>query len=117
MNTMTEFLTPVFIMGIIFGSIIAIVYLSIRKKERMALIEKGMDARIFETRRTPMSLKWGILLIGIGVGILLGRLFTAFSCLGEEVSYFSMITLCGGISLLIYHIIAWRMEKTEPSRE
>jgi hypothetical protein len=113
----TEFLTPVFILSIIFGSIVAIVYFSIRKKERMALIEKGLDARIFESRRNSVSLKWGLLLIGVGTGILLGKMFVSLSCMGEEVAYFSMITICGGISLLLYHFLAWRAEKNQMTRD
>lgn len=112
-----EFFTPVFVLSIIFGSIVAIVYLSIRKKERLALIEKGIDAHVFEKRKSTLSLKWGILLVGIGIGILLGRLFAAYSSIGEEVSYFSMISLCGGLSLLIYHFMAFRMEKNMTPKE
>jgi hypothetical protein len=112
-----EFFTPVFVLSIIFGSIVAIVYLSIRKKERLALIEKGIDTHVFESRKSTLSMKWGILLVGIGTGILLGRLFAAYSSIGEEVSYFSMISLCGGISLLIYHFMVYRMEKNIPPKE
>jgi preprotein translocase subunit YajC len=101
----TEFLIPIALFAMIFG----IVYIAIRRKERLAMIEKGVDASIFQTRkRVPADLKWGMLL---------GRLFAAYSCIGEEASYFSMICLFGGISLVIYHFIARNLEKKETPRQ
>jgi len=59
-----------------------------------------------------------LLFLGIGTGILLGRVFAAVTCLGEEASFFSMICLFGGLSLVIYHFIARNMEKQElPPKE
>ncbi len=104
----TEFLIPISLFLMVFG----IVYLVVRRKERLAMIEKGADASLFQSRKkVPAELKWGMLLVGIGIGILLGRIFAAYSCLGEEASYFSMICLFGGLSLVIYHFLARYMEK------
>ncbi|MBE0646373.1 MAG: hypothetical protein IH596_01170 [Bacteroidales bacterium] len=98
-----------------FASIIAIVYLILRRKERINLIEKGQSATIFETRKNvPQALKWGMLLIGIGVGILIGRILALYTAMGEEESFFSMVFLCGGISLVLFHFIARNMEKKDP---
>jgi hypothetical protein len=106
----TEFLIPIALFALIYG----IVYLIVRRKERLALIEKGVDASIFaKGSKNTGSLKWGILFVGIGVGILLGKLFAAFSCLGEEASMFSMICLCGGLSLVIYHFLEKTIAKKE----
>jgi hypothetical protein len=75
------------------------------------LIQRGIDASIFDTvKRKATNLKWGLLFLGIGIGILLGRIFAATTCLGEEASYFSMICLFGGLSLVIYHFISWKIE-------
>ena len=104
----TEFLVPISCFAMIFG----IVYLLVRRKERLAMIEKGADPSIFERgSKAPTSLKWGMLFVGIGVGILLGKIFAAYSCLGEEASMFSMICLFGGLSLVIYHFVERSMEK------
>ena len=104
----------VFVPISLFAMIYGIVYLAIRKKERTLLIQKGVDASFFEQKkRSPIELKWGLLLVGIGVGILLGRLLAATSCLGEEASYFSMICLLGGLSLVIYHFVEKRAAKQE----
>lgn len=100
-----------------FATIVIVVYLVLRRKERMNLIEKGQPATIFETRKNmSQSLKWGMLLIGIGVGILIGRILSLYTAMGEEESFFSMVFLCGGISLVLYHFIAHTMEKKDPSR-
>ncbi len=107
---MESYLVPIAFFAMVFG----IVYLAIRRKERALLIQKGLDASAFETKKNGISnLKWGLLFLGIGVGILLGRVFAANTCLGEEASYFSMICLSGGLSLVIYHIIARNMDKKD----
>jgi hypothetical protein len=103
----TEFLIPLSFFAMIFG----IVYVIVRRKERLAMIEKGADPSIFENRKSPASLKWGMLFVGIGVGILLGKIFAAYSCLGEDASMFSMICLCGGLSLVIFHFVERSMMK------
>lgn len=92
-----------------FASIVLIVYIyySNRNKERMALIDKGVDAGIFKSSR-PASLltfKIGFFFIGIGVGILIGNIIAATTRLEEEVAYFSMLFLFGGASLIIYHLL------------
>ncbi len=101
-------LTPVFVLAVIFGSIVMLVYLNIRKKERMKLIEKGADASIFATKpETAPSLKWGIFLCGLAIGLLFGY---ALENLGAptEVAYFSMIFLFGGLGLIVYYVIEQR---------
>ncbi len=99
-------LTPVLVLGVIFGSIVMLVYLNIRKKERMALIEKGADASIFATKpESSPSLKWGIFLAGLGIGLLIGYLLEAMTGMRTEVAYFSMIFLFGGLGLVIYYLI------------
>jgi hypothetical protein len=100
-------LVPIAFFAMVFG----IVYIVLRKKERMLMIQRGADPSIFESKRSEIgNLKWGLLFLGVGVGILLGRVFAAYTCLGEEASYFSMICLFGGLSLVVYHFIARQME-------
>jgi hypothetical protein len=103
-----EFLIPIAFFAMVFG----IVYILVRKKERLSLIEKGADASILKPKSSvPAELKWGLLFVGVGVGIILGRIFAAYTSLGEEASYFSMICLFGGLSLVIYHFLAMSLEK------
>ena len=103
-----EMLIPIAFFAMVFG----IVYIAIRRKERKQLIEKGMDISLLEPKHhAPTSLKWGMLFVGVGVGILLGKIFAAYTCLGEEASFFSMICLFGGLALVIYHFVEQNMIK------
>jgi len=110
-------LTPIFVLAIIFGSILAIVYLSMRKKERMAMLDRGVDASVFLThqKKGSVSLKYGILLIGIALGILLGKLLATTEAFfdAEEAAYFAMIFLFGGASLVTYYFLEKKMKKDE----
>ena len=104
----SELLIPISLFAMIYG----IVYILVRKKERMALIQHGADASLFsQKKKASTDLKWGMLFVGIGTGILLGKIFAAYTVLGEEASMFSMICLLGGISLVIYHFIDRNIEK------
>lgn len=97
----------------VFGVIPLIVFLVHRHRERAALIEKGMDISLLQGEkkcRTLESLKYGILLIGLAVGILIGNILDAYTRLNEEVAYFSMIFLFGGLALLIFYSIAKKQE-------
>lgn len=86
----------------VFGTILGIVYLIIRKRERLALIDKGVDASIFMTKKqTDATLKWGLFLIGLGVGLLIAEILVKTTTMSDEAAYFSMIFLFGGIALLV----------------
>ncbi len=104
-----EILIPIVFFGAIFG--IFYLYITARNKERLSMIEKGADASMFSTKRKyyAMTLKIGMLLIGISLGILIGSLIDQYTMLPEEVGYFSMIFLFGGIALVINAL----MEKKE----
>jgi ABC-type Fe3+-siderophore transport system permease subunit len=96
-----EVLIPISVFAAIFG--IFYVYITARNKERMAMIEKGADASTFVTKRNyfAMTLKLGMLLVGIAIGILMGSVIDEMTTLPEEVGYFSMIFLFGGIALVV----------------
>ena len=106
-------LTPVLVLTIIFGAIVAMVYLGIRKKERMSMLEKGVDASVFFTpkKRNSYALKYGLLLIGVALGILIGNILATTSAFmyEKEAAYFSMIFLFGGLALVIYYFMAKKM--------
>ena len=99
-------LVPIAGMAMIFG----IVYLF--KKENLAMIEKGMNPKTY--RPAPYTaLKYGLLLVGSGVGLLLAYLIDVASPLinGDEnpAIYFSLISIFGGLGL----ITSYRIEKKE----
>ncbi|OQX73653.1 MAG: hypothetical protein B6D61_12295 [Bacteroidetes bacterium 4484_249] len=106
-------LTPIIVLLIIFGAIVTIVYLGIRKKERMAMMEKGVDASIFFSTKSKneYSLKYGLLLIGVALGILAGNILSVTDAFmyEKEAAYFSMIFLFGGLALVIFYFLAKKM--------
>ena len=105
-----EFLVPIF--GIVgtFGSITVIfyLYLSSRNRERMALIERDKDASIFKsyskTKRSN-TLKYGILAVLIGLGLLLGHIMDRLNIINGEIAYFSMILIMGGSGLVGFYYL------------
>jgi len=98
-----------------FGTVFGFIYLfyTTRNKERMALIEKGADASLFTkvkeggkfTNWAKMTLKAGMFLMGIGVGIVAGAILESFSVMTSGADYTSMIFLFGGLSLVLYYLI------------
>ena len=62
-------LIPMVVMTGMFAMIFGIVY--IRSRENMAMIGKGLNPRTKDVRPRPfINLKWGLLLIGSGLGLL-----------------------------------------------
>ncbi len=106
-------LTPIFIMAILCGFVYAVIYINIRKKERMALLEKGADPSIFQepVSHKQTSLRYGLFLIGLAIGILMGNVLEVSTELGPEASYFSMVFLFGGIALVISHFLGRKVSK------
>ncbi len=101
---MAGILVPVALFTMVFG----IVYL--HKRERLAMIERGMDPRRYKPQTAPFqTLKWGLLLIGAGVGLFLAYLLdhTVFKSMDDEnpAVYFSLIAIFGGLGLFISYLL------------
>jgi len=97
-----------------FAMIVSIVYIIARRKERLTLIQHGADASSLKMDKASNdSLKFGLLMIGIAVGILLGNVISETTSVQEEVAYFSMTLICGGISLLIYYFLMKKQNKED----
>jgi len=99
-----------------FGMIFGIVYLY--KRERMAMIERGMDPRKYKPQSAPFqNLKWGLLLIGAGLGLFFAYILdrTVFSHSEDEnvAIYFALIAIFGGLGLFT----SYHMEKKENDKE
>ncbi|MDB5005993.1 MAG: hypothetical protein JWP45_386 [Mucilaginibacter sp.] len=116
LGVMVAILVPIALFTMIFG----IVYLA--KRERMAMIERGMDPRRYKPQSAPFqNLKWGLLLIGSGLGLFLAYIldYTVFSKVssmdsdGNVAIYFALIAIFGGAGL----VLSYRIEKKEADLE
>ena len=127
MNNAIESMIPVF--GIIFTfgipGVLIFWWLYIKHKERTKLMDMGMspqEAREYfrETEKRPRnpygSLKWGILLTMIGLGLFIGIIL-------EEAGFKDSLTgvtvlLFGGIGFIIYYlIVSSKMRKDEAAKK
>jgi hypothetical protein len=80
-------------------------------QERMAMIEKGVSPDLFKKpHNISGTLRAALLLIGIGTGFLLGY-FLDRSFDMEEVGYFSMLFIFGGIGLGTAYVIEEKKAK------
>jgi hypothetical protein len=84
------------------GAFVMIVYLrKFQNSERMLMIEKGVSPELFKNEggsTAPTTIRWALLLMGIGTGFLMGYwLNSAFDM--REVGYFSMLFIFGGLGL------------------
>lgn len=112
-----EVIMGAFAMTGFFGSIILGLYLyfTTRHKERMSLIDHGLDASVFSPGKKAFSssaLKFGLLFLGVGVGIMVGTLLSAMG-LQEEPSYFSSMLIFGGLGLISYYRIERKRNEAE----
>lgn len=90
------------------------VYYTTRSRERLALVEKGMDASIFKmdpARRKLDLVKWGIFLIALSIGVVTGFLLS--NVINEVVAFFTMILLFGGLGLIIAYFITNSLSKNK----
>lgn len=87
----------------IFG--IAYLFLTTRNKERLALIEKGADAKLFKSGPSGnivgiVVLNIALLAIGIGIGVLIAG-FLNENGMQKQIAFPSMIFIGGGVGLLV----------------
>lgn len=84
-----------------FGMIILLVYLSYRKKMRMAMIERGLDPNSLDNfKKSNTTVKFGLFLAAVGLGVLIANWITAMGWLSEEVAFLSMVFIFGGAALI-----------------
>lgn len=105
-------LIPLGFFTLVFG----IVYMF--KRENLAMIEKGMNPKNQPDRPVPYkNLKWGLLLVGAGIGLLLAFLLDQYVLPetrhnGDDPRafvYFALLAIGGGLGL----IRSYSVEKTE----
>ena len=107
-----DILIPLVVFGAIFGIVWVVV--SARNRERMAMIDKGVNPKDFMTERRPNSygiVKWALLLAGIGLGLFIGSLLDAYTSIQEEPAYFASAFFFGGAGLFGAFLIAKNAEE------
>jgi uncharacterized membrane protein YesL len=117
MDQILGILTGLVAVILIFGALpalIVLIYYFNRKakhKERMALIEKGIDASIYMKEEATFHkvLLWGMLMSGIGLGLLIGYLLSVFTRLPDEIIPITAV-LFGGFGLIGYYVYRKKTE-------
>jgi hypothetical protein len=99
----------------LFAAVFGIMYVhyTTRNKERLALIEKGAEASLFNTGKEgqkssinwgKFTLKTGMLLMGVAIGIMVGAIMSNAGVLNEGANYPAMIFFFGGLSLVLFYV-------------
>jgi hypothetical protein len=84
-------------------------------EERIALIEKGVDANVFSRKHDSNAnpvLRLSLLLVGAGIGIFLAAILVDLFR-QEEAAYFSLILTFGGLGLLFAYLIEKKSESKD----
>lgn len=107
-----EALIPITMFAGGFAMIFGIYYL--KTKENLAMVEKGMNPKDKINRPAPFrSLKWGLLLLGAGMGLLTAFIIdtSMFAYTSRQhhdslpALYFSLIGIGGGLGLVVSYIV------------
>lgn len=105
-------LIPFAFFALVFGSLY--VHLTTRNKERLAMIEKGVNPEIFTQKSEQKSeygnFKFGLFMIGVALGIIAGY-FLSEAGMDGTAAYFSMIFLFGGIGLIVSFLLQGKFDK------
>lgn len=112
-------------MASVFG--VFYLYISSRNRERMAMIEKGVDPALFSSVPAPktpkgrsvgsgvkFSLKTGMFIIGIGIGFVISVLFNGM--LDRDIYpllVVGVIFICGGAGLVAGFYMGRNLEKKD----
>ena len=98
-------------------------YWQFRNRERMALIEKGVDiSEIYKKRKNNFQFRFpwiriSLLIVGVGLGLIIALLFISkppfplYFGDSEEIIITSTLFLFGGIGLFIGHLIESKLNK------
>lgn len=102
---LTEILVPIAGFAAVFG--IVFVVISARNRERMAMIEKGVNPKDFLASRPNIygTIKWALLLVGVGLGLFFGSILDTYTQVPEPSGYFAGALFFGGIGLAIAFLI------------
>jgi Na+/glutamate symporter len=111
-----EIFIPI-IFFLVTGGIIGVYFLT-RHKERMTMIDKGMNAEDIKSlyqkqmvQVNPLSsLKWGMVLLCVGVAIIIG-IWLRDNYVFNDGIIPGMIATFGGIALVLFYFIAGKRQQ------
>ncbi len=105
---------PIVLFLTLFGTIFGVsaIYLKTRNRERLSLVEHGMDPAAFNNSKRDPTLMWALLLLGIGLGLLVGYGLEQVMRMPGTVAYLSMTMLFGGAGLFLYHMLQRKQAET-----
>lgn len=110
---MEDIVVPLVMFGATFG--IVYVITSARHKEKMALIEKGADPTLFKRQQLKFSqynvFKYGLLLVGVAIGIILAGIMAEIHFIDDVAAYFSSILFFGGLALIAAYLLRNKLDK------
>ncbi len=107
----TEAIIPIAFFLTAFGIVYMVI--STRHRERMTLIEYGVDAELIRPKKGKHStLKRGLLALGISFGLAIGYLLDTWLS-GEPVVYFICTLFTGGLSLIGSHFLERSLEQRD----
>lgn len=116
LNVMHEVVATSIPIVITLGAFAMIVLLRrMEHNEKLKMIEKGIDVNQFRQQKKSGTgaIKFALMAVGIGIGLLVGNVLDAYTTLNDEICYFSMIFLFGGIGLFVGYKIADQKEKED----
>ena len=111
-----QILVPITLFAGGFAMIFGIAYLKTR--ENLAMVEKGMNPKEQVNRPAPYkNLKWGLLLLGAGIGLLIAYLLDVYALPKRShhdedavaFVYFALLAIGGGLGL----ISSYKVEKKD----
>lgn len=108
---LTGILVPVGFFAMIFGIVYIVV--TSRNRERMALIERGADPALFESRKKSSTggvMKVGMFFFGIGLGVVVAYFLVSIG-MDEDAAYPAMIFIFGGLALIISYL--WQLKQEQ----
>lgn len=105
-ETSRDLIVSIVALASLFG--IGYVFLMTRYRIRRAMIEKGVDPTFFSRKSSKSisyTLKFGMLMVGTSIGLLLGYALSNQFGYDATVSILSMVFLWGGIGLIANYFV------------
>ncbi len=89
-----------------------------KRATRLAMIERGMDPSFMDTKPSDRSkifssLRMGMFLAGIGIGLILGYVTTPAEEANSDLIIFAAGSIGGGLGFILYHYLARNKAKND----